>query len=434
MALNPHLLIVVTSGLTLMLLLLWLVAAHPRASMLVLLMAVVAEGNLYASVDLSTTVASFRITIFDAFFVAFATVGLTRLGAVSTVRGTKSLVLTIGALTTLATISWSFSVGIQPAVVEWRPMLLSVACWIWAISAVQPWSISGMWPFAVAGIVAACVQWVEIAHYGLGAVNVAITTGDATLYGRTNTAAIALVMVVAFWVIVANTRLARWIRLPLAAVLFITVVFAQHRTAWIALISSSVVYGLVALVRGRRIDFYRVTLASVVSLGLASVAWVLVSSVPQLATSSGETGNWEWRTETWIDYLDAPRSLADLIVGAVVGPTPSTDGTLFTFSSHSMYVQTFAWFGLTGFTVVIGIVLAQAWSGTTSPVNPIPWISTAIALSWSVSYEIPAWYWLVIGIASTRATCMTQPDTQPILEHRLPNDPRLFGSPATSSR
>lgn len=293
----------------------------------------------------------------------------------------------------------------------------------------HPWiTITGFLPFAVAygsarwrywrrilialATGAALLQAMIMASWFLGASHTETSTqGD--FYGvRPLTANLALLMLFGFVLLVTEEPGSRS-RGTLALFLGISVVLAQHRSAWASLI----VVLLLLTLRGVRqrhsgLAWAPVTgtaafLATVLLLPLTTRISVLpVSSdestgepgLPDVATS---THSLEWRFEMWRSRLAASRSLSNTVFGGVFQVTPvklpgvgvMNPGN----SAHNMAVDIYTMLGLVGL-LIVGLLVLVALVARADRLDAFAIMLWGL-LVYGFFYNWPEWTWLIVGVA-----------------------------------
>lgn len=242
--------------------------------------------------------------------------------------------------------------------------------------------------------------------------------GPAQFYRyRPISAQLALLMIAGLVLLLVERTPTRW-QLGAAALLGVSVVLSQHRSAWVAL----AVVMLLLAIQGARSGWSRRHLAP---LGVTAGFWALAlllplatggsvlpgaagtdaADGPALPTTVTSTGNFEWRLEMWRSRVQAPRSLVETLVGGALGPTPALGPDAVTMnpfnSAHNLLLDEFIMIGLVGIACV-AVIVVSALLARVRPATGIPVVLVG-ALAFGIFYNWPVWLWLLVGTSCAMA-------------------------------
>lgn len=313
-------------------------------------------------------------------------------------------------------ISWTWQWDTHQANNYWQDWRLMLAALVFGGAfGARRW---GLWRRIIVGfgLAAALLQAVvllsgPVAGVGDGG-------GPAEFYRyRPVSAQIALLMIAALVLLLVDRTPSRS-HLAAAALLGMSVVLSQHRSAWVAL---AAVMALLAI-QGTRSGWSLVHLSPLlITTGFWVVALLLPAvtgrsvlpgtsgtdaqegtALPSTVTSSG---NWEWRLDMWRSRLQAPRSLLEVFTGGALGPTPSLGPDAVTMnphtSAHNLLLDQFIMIGLIGIACAAVCVGTALFAGRRPPTG-LPVLLVG-ALAFGVFYNWPVWLWLLVGASCAMA-------------------------------
>lgn len=314
----------------------------------------------------------------------------------------------LAAMIALGFSSWSMRDGSPIAINYWMQWLLPMSCLALALSA-DP-RLLRLWRMIIIGygIFIAAYQVVGLAFLPPVDVNISWSFYDF----RFINAPLALVMLLGM-IFAATGRTQRtWIRTVVAAGLGISVVFAQHRTVWAALIVATclLVVRWVAsarrpgLIAGPLVAFGFMLFAAV--LPLVS-SWSVLPSA-EAAPESGvvaapfrATSTLGWRLEMWTSRMEADRTPLEWVFGGAFGQTPAwgPDSNVMVpvVNSHNMYVDLITMLGIAG--VAAFLALLYAAYASRAPRLRSTMIALAACLTFGLFFQWPPVAWLILGLA-----------------------------------
>lgn len=320
-------------------------------------------------------------------------------------------------------LSWAGPLGSSQALIFWQAWILGGALLLFgATFGVTRWE---RWRYILVGFACllAAVQALSLLTAREILVEKLAGAGAEEFYSARPIGASAALLIVAGFVICLYLPMdPRW-RTVVASLLGISVVVAQHRSVWVALLLS------LLLVAGNRRSlpsepwswwppvitggFFLVSVfgPTVVGVNLLPASRVQNGpglTLPEAATSASSL---EWRLEMWRSRLSAGRSLGEALFGGVFGVTPvKIPGTGVmnpTLSAHSQYVDLITMTGLVGLVLAVGLLLAAVLR--LRQINPSVWTFLWTLASYGVFNSWPSWSWLLIGVglASLHAQALT---------------------------
>jgi hypothetical protein len=237
------------------------------------------------------------------------------------------------------------------------------------------------------------------------------STGMESFYSvRPLGAPLALMMVLAVVMVMAEPRLNSTRRNLITAFLGVSVVISQHRSAWVALLIALVLLAARYVTQHARLSRWW-SIPSVAGFFLVAALLPLLTPASLLPGRSSEgsalpdsfeaTGTLSWRIEMWESRLQRARALGEWLFGGVFGATPvwgpGSDVMKPELTGHSMYVDLLTMLGIVGLVAFATLCFcAVFFSGNRLGELPIVVCS---ALGFGVFYAWPAWTWLLLGVA-----------------------------------
>lgn len=324
-------------------------------------------------------------------------------------RRVVAAVWLLGVMSVFGLISWSRALDWDRGLNFWAEWLLMSAGLMFGLGFARwRWPV---WRRIIVGyaVVLSLIQLLALAV--ISARGVEAGPDPAFYEMRPLTAALATFLVVAMVLAAFADDLTRRTRVILVALLGISVVLSQNRSAWAALIVALALSGLA---------MWRHPDRRTASAGIASVAGFMLLSLvlpvmtglsvlpgtggaesrelPESATSTITTA---WRLEMWESRLSASRSLGEWLFGGVFGLTPAKGPTSQVMnpliSAHNLALDVVTMIGIVGLLAVAFLVFTACF-GTGQRLAALP-ICIWSLLALGVFYNWPAWAWLVLGAA-----------------------------------
>lgn len=313
------------------------------------------------------------------------------------------------ALVLLGYLAWVVENGSQLAINYWAQWLIPLSCYFLSLSFVR-W----LWPqwkrllLVYACGIAAYQALALLLNFGPSNAN----DGSGFYSERSISATLALVMVVGMVIAATDISPGFLIRNVVTAFLGVSVVLAQHRSAWVALIVSCALLGL-RFLRSRRKD--DALIGPGIAFGFLGLAALLplVAPVTLLPAGGAEsdsgglpasfeaTGTLGWRWDMWTSRMQADRSAIEWILGGTFGETPAWGPNsrvlVPEINSHNMYVDLISMLGiagLLGFAALLALALLRPGHRLTSASIAV-WASVAFGCF----YQWPALAWMMLAAA-----------------------------------
>lgn len=255
----------------------------------------------------------------------------------------------------------------------------------------------------------------------LGATTLGFSPSAPAFYGaRPITAQIALLVLLGFVLLLTDGDTPQWARVVGATLLGVSVVLAQHRSVWIALLVV-IPLGLVSVAAGK------VPRSSVIALAVTSgyfvlaliiplVGWTLLPGGLEVGDRTGTSGGGlppaatasdtlDWRVDMWVSRIAAPRSLVQWLFGGVLGQTPAFGPSSQVMnrnnSAHNLALDVQLMVGLVGLALLATVfVIAVLGEDRLGELQIFLWG----ALAFGVFYVWPTWSFLVLGVAAARSS------------------------------
>ena len=321
-----------------------------------------------------------------------------------------SLMLMLGVLFWTSMLDWSESLN------NWAQWLLPFSGFLLAATyAKKQWVIwRGL--LVAYGLFIAVYQIVALAFFNTTQPDSATSWA---FYGtRTISWSQSLLVVYAFILAMDLPTLSRRNRAILMSFLGISVIIAQHRSAWVALLIATALVLFRQLRTGRlRAD----CIGPLVTLGAFAVAAVLpavtsLSILPGNSNTEGLPGSFQatsttgWRWEMWTSRMTTSRSPGEWLIGGVFGPTPawgpSSQVLVPQISSHNLYVDTVTMLGIVG-VICFAVFFVLAVRSKVPGMGSVQ-VALVATLGFGMFYQWPTVSWMLLGLASATAGSHTE--------------------------
>ena len=417
----PALMLVVVLG--------YIAVRHQRLFLALFMLLTAFESTRDFAPSLVVTLSGFSVYPEDLVTVVGAGAALARIGQWRLRPVTRAAMLVVTVLAGLGVITWISTYGLKLGVNFWRPQLLMVALLLYTTTRPRAWSWNDLRVIIVASaIVVALASVVGITMHGFGSSSSSIVVDGGIEGGRPVSASGSLLMLIGLWITVSSAG--KWSARRVLVVLLLgsMVLLTQNRSVWVAAILGVVVWWLVPRIRFRGASGGLSGISRTLLVFFVAAATALVGgSLASLGQSASNDDTWLWRVARWTDSMAVPRSWVEWLVGSAFGPTPAATPTLFLTSAHSLYVDAIEMTGFIELAAVLVLVIAVGRAQVAPSIGPLGLIVCVSFLSFGVSYQLPAWAWMAVGIllAGTRAE---QPDGS---GHKTPDTTRGLTAPAT---
>lgn len=342
----------------------------------------------------------------DLFTVVCATAGLARIGRWRLSWIPRTAILVFAALVGLGVITWISTYGIQIGTNCWRPQLLIVALLVYTTTRPRAWSWNDLWVIIVApATVVAFASMVGILMHGFGSSSSTVLVNGVMTDSRPVLSPDSLLMLIGLWLTVFSVG--KWnVKRTLLVLLLGSMVFlTQIRSVWVAAIVGMVVWWLAPRIRGRGSSSGMGGPSRTLLVFFVAPATAIIGlSLTAVRQSSDNTVTFLWRVARWSESMNIPRSWSEWLVGSAFGPTPASTPTLFPTSAHSLYVNTVEIVGFIGLGAILCLVIAVGRAHVPPSIGPLGLVVCFTFLSYGVTYQLPAWAWMLAGLllASTR--------------------------------
>jgi hypothetical protein len=320
-----------------------------------------------------------------------------------------AIVWGLGAMSLLGLSSWTREANWMQGINYWSEWLLMSAGLMFGVAfAAARWVAWRRIVIYYACLLAVVQAVVLVASLWRG---VEAGPGPAFYTMRPLSAGLAALLVVAMVFALFDNRLRG--QTVIVSGLGISVVLAQHRSAWSALFAA-IALAVVAMWRHPARRSAAGGLAVVVGFLLTAMLLPLFTkftllpgsgtadsrALPESATSTITT---QWRLEMWQSRMSAERSWSEWLFGGAFGLTPAKGPTSQVMnpyiSAHNLAVDVITMLGAIGLIAIVTLILA-ACLATPDRLSGLPiaiWSLTVFGLF----YNWPAWAWLILGAALT---------------------------------
>lgn len=379
---------------------------HQRLFLAIFMFFTAFESTRDFAPTLGATFSGVHVYPADLFTLIGIVAGLARIGQWQLGRITRTAMIVLVVLQCLGVLAWISTYGLQTGVNCWRAETEMVALLLYATTRPRAWSLDDLKVIIVApAVIVALASVIGILMHGFGSNASTIVVNGVVLGTRPASAAGSLLMMVGLWVVVLSAG--RWgVRQALLVLLLGGMVLLnQDRSVWVAAIVGLVVWWFVPRKRSRGASSGLGGLSRTFVLFIVAAALAIVgASVAALGQSASNGDTLQWRIARWSDSMSIPRSWVEWLVGSVLGPTPASSPTLFATSAHSLYVNAIEMTGFIGLVAILCVVIAVGRTHLVPSSGPLGYVICLTFLSFGVTYQLPPWTWMLVGIllASSR--------------------------------
>ena len=298
------------------------------------------------------------------------------------------------SMSIIGLITWTYSEGIQTAVVNWRENLLSSVLILYCFS-LNKWIKYELFSAALyrGSLFLSLLILIDILLNGVGTYShVSAITG---VTDRATTASGALFLVLALWNFLLQIKVFDFKRIMYVCVLATEILILQHRSVWIASI-----IGLIYL--GLRLDNFNLRARILASLCIGTpFLFYIVKSTFTLSSAASDSGTLTWRLLRWQGSLGQSKSDLQIVFGGIIGHTESITVAGLNVAAHNMYVSLFEKFGLIGVFIYLAMLIpSRIESKGTSSFRNLDLVSSLTIVVFGVFYSFP--YLAVLVLFSLR--------------------------------
>lgn len=391
------------AGLVIFLVIVALMATHPRVG---IVLALASQIPAYLSPTQQTptfSLVGFHVAIPDVVSFAAIVVAITKLGGNLDERRRPITLWVVGILLVISLALGAQTFGPNQALNEARPFLGFFAMVAYGIAIRDRIELD--W-FLRVWVVWALLLFVDTLY---GWSRYGIHTGsrivdNQLVDARVIPAAAALAIAEGAVILVLRPGLIRFQK-TVALALIVTVLLLQHRTLWVVTVVS-IAIGLFTGRQQRRGAFGVVVAAAVCApLALLVVSSGSSASLNSELSASGssafsQTGTFAWRLSSWHGLFEVPRGTLQWLIGQPLGTgyTREVFGAVVTVEPHNFYVQMALRVGIVGTLALVALLVRGFRSGIHSPEPVLGVLMIAITLFF-VTYAPPLDQGLILGLA-----------------------------------
>jgi len=352
-----------------------------------LLAATIATGLRDYDVPVGTTFGPLYVSVFDVLLVAFVAVAVARWQFIRLRSWELAALLALSLLILVGLFTWIVSEGLETAVVRWRYWLYLVGALWWVFSVRRNWKLSDLQVVVLAGWISSLFFVVGVARGGFGSNSTRVLLDGQFVSTRPVNAAVSLVVLMAFWVVVFDSSRRTAVRIASASVFLGVVLLSQHRSVWLAALTSGAVAMLAFARQDNRWLWDRLSLG----FGLVIVSILFTRGALQsfdfLRQSANDGRTWTWRLDGWRDRLATMDSPVDWLFGGIGGPVGPAAVGAFATSAHSMFIEPLVMLGVVGSTILwflwLSLILRRA------SLSRLVYVIGAILASFGIAYQWP---------------------------------------------
>lgn len=261
------------------------------------------------------------------------------------ILGKIYLLLSISGL-----ITWTYSEGIQPAVVNWRENFLCSLLILYCFS-LNSWISHELFSKALyrGSIFLSVLISIRLILHGVGDFSAISQANGIT--ERATTATGALFLLLALWNFLLQIDTFDFKSAVYVCGLVSEILILQHRSVWVASM-----IGLLYLCL--RLDNFRLKIRILVSLGIVGPFLLfVVKNNSFLSSAASDSGTLTWRILRWQGSLRQSKTDLQIVFGGVIGHTESVIVAGLDVAAHNMYVSLFEKSGIFGLIVFLVILI-----------------------------------------------------------------------------
>ncbi len=298
------------------------------------------------------------------------------------------------SMSMIGLITWTYSEGIQTAVVNWRENLLSSLLILYCFS-LNKWIKYELFSAALyrGSLFLSLLILISILLNGVGRYsNISAISG---VTDRATTASGALFLVLALWNFLLQIKVFDFKRIIYVCVLVTEILILQHRSVWVASIMGLLYLGL-------RLDNFNLRARILASLCIGTPFLVyIVNSTSTLSSAASDSGTLTWRLIRWQGSLEQSKSDLQILFGGIIGHTESIIVAGLNVAAHNMYVSLFEKFGLIGAFIYLAMLIpSRIESNGISSFRNLDLVSSLTIVVFGVFYSFP--YLAVLVLFSLR--------------------------------
>jgi hypothetical protein len=280
-------------------------------------------------------------------------------------------------------ITWTYSVGIQPAVVNWRENLLCslLILYCFSLNSSIRYELFSKALYRGSIFLSALIL-IRVVLHGVGDYSAISEVNGIT--ERATTASGALFLLLALWNFLLQIETFDFKSAVYICWLMAEILVLQHRSVWIASM-----IGLLYL--SLRLDNFRLKIRILVSLGVISPFLLfVVKNISFLSTAASDSGTLTWRILRWQGSLGQSKTNLQIVFGEIIGRTESIIVAGLDVAAHNMYVSLFEKFGIFGLLVFLVILIpSRIGSNSTPKFKNLDLVLTLTLVVFGMFYSFP---------------------------------------------
>ena len=247
-------------------------------------------------------------------------------------------------------ITWTYSRGIQTAVVNWRENLLDCFLILYCFS-LKSWLNYRFYSSVIfrSSLFLSVMILARIAIHGIG--NFSQLSNDTRSTDRATTAAGALFLLFALWNYLIQIHTLNLKNFFYILMIVGEILILQHRSVWVALL-----IGVMFLLWKLNIVELRFRIVAL-SLIIAPILFLAVRSSPILSSAASDSGTLTWRILRWQGSLEQSKSFVQILIGSVFGNLDQITVAGLSVAAHNMYITLFEKFGIVGVILYLSLLI-----------------------------------------------------------------------------
>ena len=307
----------------------------------------------------------------------------------------------LSSLVVAGVVTFAARWGLDHGVNAWRRWILALALVMFAATARRPWNWRDLNWVVGAAVVTVLLGLAEIRIHGLGSAYGWVYGGGVRVNGRPISEDGAAVVLAGAWAAALAPGRIKPGRIVLVLGLLAAVLVFQQRTIWVAAAVSVAVWLGLMLLRSGRKTIERLSWGFIAGCWTAAGLLVAFAMFSPLRNSLAQAQTYQWRVQRWHSSFAVVRDRLQWIFGGSLGPTPASVSRDFHgVYAHSLYVWSIETVGILGLGALLLLIASLCFTKVARSGRAWPLVVGSMALSIGLTYGLPDWLWLPIGMCA----------------------------------
>ncbi len=307
----------------------------------------------------------------------------------------------LGSLVVAGVATYSIRLGADHGINAWRRWILALSLVLFGATARRPWRWQDLHWVTYAAVFTVVLGLIEIRIHGLGSAYGWVYGSGVRVNGRPISEAGAAVVLIGAWAAALAPGRVTLGRIALVIGLIAAIIVFQQRTIWVATGVSVGLWLAVMLARSGRKTIERLSWGFVTACWASAGLLVVLSVFSQINDSLNQVQTYQWRVQRWQSSFQVVRDQLQWLLGGAIGPTEASVNRQFNgVYAHSLYVWSIETVGLIGLGALLVLVGSLCFTRVARSGRAWPMVVGAAALSIGLTYGLPDWLWLPIGMCA----------------------------------